>query len=136
MMMKQLYTFFAILLLTVSAPTLTNELEGTWILMSGEYVNYEGKLVQYSDLELKSTKIIFGNHFSFVTMSGDKFWSAGSGTFRLDGNNYIEKPILNSYKSPYGKEYVFDFKIVGDTWENSRWQNGTRVEFEIWQREN
>jgi hypothetical protein len=107
--------------------------QGVWELVSGEYVNHEGKLIQYKELELKSVKIISGNQFSFVTMSGDKFWSAGSGTFRIQNTEYIEVPEYNSFQSPKGAEYSFNYHIDKNTWTNARWEKDVRVEYEVWQ---
>ncbi len=107
---------------------------GTWKLISGEYIDYEGNLVNYESLHLQSLKVINDTHFSFVTMSGDKFWSAGSGTFTYTSNEYVESPVYTSYESPKGKQYKFTYKFAGNKWFSARWEDGTRVEHEVWQR--
>lgn len=119
---------------SISSVDSKSELQGRWALVSGEYVNYEGKLVQYSELDLKSIKLISNDYFSFVTMSGDKFWSSGTGTFETKNGTYIESPIYTSFNSPQGKTYTFDYQLKGDFWHTSRWENGVRVEYEIWQK--
>ena len=134
--MKWLLGFVFTALLMTASPSYSQSLQGVWELVEGEYINHEGKLIQYKDLGLKSTKIISGKHFSFVTMSGEKFWSSGSGTFRTDAKQYIENPIYNSFSSPKGKEYVFRYQVENNIWLNSRWENGVRVEFETWRRVN
>jgi hypothetical protein len=107
---------------------------GTWQLMSGEYLNSEEKLVQYKELDISSIKVISATHFSFVSMSGSKFWSSGVGEYRFTENEYIESPIHTSYGVTSGKEYIFSYKIEQNIWINSRWENGKRVEYEVWKR--
>ena len=120
--------------LTFSSIAVENKFSGTWQLSSGEYVNHEGKLIQYETLNLNSIKVISPTHFSFVSMSGSKFWSSGVGTYRFTETEYIESPIHTSYGVTSGKEYAFKYKISNDTWHNSRWENGKRVEFEVWKK--
>lgn len=132
--MKQLLIIVFATAMCLVKPAFGNDFEGVWILVKGEYINHNNKLVDYSELNLKSQKIIHGNHFSFVTMTGDKFWSSGAGLFEFDDNEYRETPTLNSFSSPKDKQYVFQYKIVDNKWYNSRYENGKRVEFEVWQR--
>jgi len=108
--------------------------EGTWQLVSGSYVNYEGKLINYKDLNLNSLKVISKDHFSFVTKSGDKFWSAGAGSYTFDDVQYTETPIHTSYSVQTGTSYVFQYKLEGDTWSTVRFENGKQVEQEKWVR--
>ncbi|MDP2562495.1 hypothetical protein [Psychrobium sp. 1_MG-2023] len=107
---------------------------GTWQLLSGEYVDHNGELINYADLKLKSLKTINANHFSFITKSGDEFWSAGAGTYQVEGNLYIETPIHTSYKIPANQQYTFSFELKGDKWYSSRFDGKKRVEYEVWQR--
>ena len=113
----------------------TNEaFQGTWILVSGEYVNHEGKLVSYEELGITSQKIIADGHFSFVSMSNNSFWAAGTGTFTIENNQYIENLQMASFAVENNGNYPFTFSLIGDTWKNERWKDGKRVEFEVWQR--
>ncbi len=121
-------------LLSFSANAEDHQFSGTWELVSGEYVDHEGKLVRYEDLNLHSLKVLTESHFSFVTMSGDKFWSSGVGRFEVTKTQYTESPIHTSFNSPKGKQYVFTYKKQGDTWLNSRWEDGKRVEHEVWRK--
>jgi len=73
-------------------------------------------------------------HFSFVTMSGNKFWSSGAGTYTYSNSEYIESPLYTSFNFPIGKRYVFNYRIEGDKWFSSRFKNDKRVEYEVWQR--
>jgi len=109
-------------------------LEGVWELVSGEYINHEGNLVNYRDLNLKAIKIIKQNHFSFVTMSGDTFWGSGIGTIEYSDKQFTETPIFTSYQAPEGKEYQFDYELQGELWLTYRWEDNLRVEHEVWRR--
>lgn len=134
--MNKIFNVILILLCSFSVNVNANEnlFSGTWKLVSGEYINYEGKLVSYEELNLRSIKVISDTHFSFVTMSGDKFWSSGAGTFSFTNSEYIESPLYTSFNSPDGKTYTFKYKKEGDKWFTSRWENEKRVEYEVWQR--
>lgn len=132
-MHKSIFIFFT-LLITFSVNAASNKFQGSWQLMSGEYLNNEGKLIHYADLQMNSIKVISDSHFSFVSMSGDKFWSSGAGTYRFTDKEYIESPIHTSYGVTSGTEYVFTYKMENNTWYNARWENGERVEYEIWKK--
>lgn len=113
----------------------TNEaFQGTWKLVSGEYVNHEGKLISYKELDITSQKIIADGHFSFVSMSNGSFWAAGTGTITIKDNLYIESLQMASFAVENNGNYPFTFNLEGDTWKNERWKDGKRVEFEVWQR--
>ncbi|MFC3094041.1 hypothetical protein DRW07_11210 [Alteromonas sediminis] len=132
--MRRIVLFLPVIFLLVSASLHAHPFVGTWELVSGEYIDQDGKRVQYSDLNFKSLKVITEQHFSFVTMAGEAFWSAGAGQYWFTDDQYIELPSYNSFSSPKGKKYVFTYKINGDEWHNERWENGVRVEFEVWRR--
>lgn len=134
--MNRVFNVFLFFLVACSVHANDNLFAGSWELVSGEYINHEGNLVLYKDLNLHSIKVISGSHFSFVTMSGDKFWSSGAGTFKSTNSEYIESPLYTSFRSPKGKKYVFKYRIDGDTWFSSRWENEKRVEHEVWRRIN
>ena len=132
--MSHIFQIILIVLLSFSVNAKENIFSGTWELVSGEYIDYEGNLVSYDKLNLHSLKVITNTHFSFVTMSGDKFWSSGAGTFKYTKSEYIESPLYTSFNSPKGKKYVFKYKFDGDKWLSSRWENDKRVEYEVWQK--
>lgn len=132
--MNQVFKIILIFLLSFSVNAKENLFSGTWKLISGEYIDHKGNLVSYEKLNLHSLKVISKTHFSFITMSGNKFWSSGSGTFTYTNGEYIESPLYTSYNSPKGKKYVFKYRLDGETWFNSRWENEKRVEYEVWQR--
>lgn len=132
--MNKVFCILFVFLFSFSVYANKNLFSGSWELVSGEYINHEGNLVLYKDLNLRSMKVITGSHFSFVTMSGDKFWSSGAGTFKFTNNEYIESPSYTSFNSPKGKKYVFKYRIEGDKWFSSRWESEKRVEYEVWHR--
>lgn len=118
----------------LGSSALATEFDGAWELMSGEYMDHQKKLVQYQALKLKSLKVIADGHFSFISQSNDKFWAAGAGEFLFTETEYIETPFYTSYEMKAGTEYRFNYKLEGEFWYNERWQNGTRVEYEVWRR--
>lgn len=132
--MKNVINIILAVAVSFSVNANENIFSGTWTLVSGEYIDHEGNLINYETLNLKSLKVINETHFSFVSMSGDKFWSSGAGTFTLTDNEYIESPTYTSFNSPKGKKYVFKYRIEGDKWFSSRWENDKRVEYEVWQK--
>ena len=132
--MNKILLIIVTLSFTFSSYADANEFTGSWELISGEYLNNEGKLIQYKNMDMSSIKIISATHFSFVSMSGNKFWSAGAGTYRFTETAYIESPIHTSYGVTVGKEYSFTYVIEKDLWYNSRWKEGKRVEYEVWKK--
>jgi hypothetical protein len=129
--------YFTLLVIITCSPTLfANQFIGSWQLVSGEYVDHNNKLVNYSDLKLSSLKVISSSHFSFVTKADEKFWSAGAGRYQFTDTLYIEMPASTSYELEPNAQYQFTYKIEGDTWHNERWKNDIRVEYEVWQRVN
>jgi hypothetical protein len=132
--MNKFFSLVLVVFLSFSVNANENLFSGTWKLISGEYINNKGNLISYEELNLRSLKIITNTHFSFITMSGDKFWSSGAGTFKYTNSEYIESPLFTSFNSPKGKKYVFKYKIEGEKWFSSRWKSDKRVEYEVWQR--
>ncbi|MCC2605987.1 hypothetical protein [Planctobacterium marinum] len=132
--MHCLKSIITVITLFVTGTCYATHLEGVWELESGEYRDHKGKLVAYSELNLKAIKIINQQHFSFVTLSGETFWGSGTGTFEDTGTQYIETPIFTSYQAPKGQQYVFDYELEGDYWRTSRWEDAVRVEYEVWRK--
>lgn len=132
--MNKVILIIITLVFTFSVNAIENKFDGSWELISGEYQNNKGVIIQYEDLKIDSIKVISGTHFSFVSMSGDKFWSSGAGSYRFTEKKYIESPIYTSYGATLGKEYVFTYTIENNIWYNSRWDEGKRVEYEVWRK--
>ena len=125
-----------VLLLFLCASSLANHFDGAWQLVKGEYVNGEGKLVDYADAKMNAIKTLSQGHYTFISMSGDKFWAAGAGSYNFTDDKYTETPIHTSYQSTAGGQYQFSYEIKGDYWHNSRFKDGKRVEYEVWQKLN
>ena len=132
--MNKIFSLILVLLLSFSLNANENLFYGTWELISGEYTDNEGNSKDYGELNLRSLKVITQTHFSFVTMSGDKFWSSGAGSFTYTNSEYIESPLYTSFNAPEGTKYVFKFRFDGDKWFSSRWEDGKRVEYEVWKK--
>ncbi|MFC6922812.1 hypothetical protein [Microbulbifer taiwanensis] len=127
-------SFFLFLLLSLSPLVTAKEVIGVWELVSGEYINGEGKLVDYKEIKLHSMKVISSSHFSFTSMKGEEFWASGTGSYEFADGKYIEKLHYNSFGQNPGATFIFDSKIDDDYWYNSRWKGDKRVEHEVWRR--
>jgi len=118
----------------IAGSTFASDFDGAWELISGEYVDGSGKLVDYQTMNMKSMKILADGHYQFISMAGEKFWASGAGTFQVDGEFYVETPRFVSYPIEPNTVYQFRFQLDGELWQNERWQDGRRVELEVWRR--
>ncbi len=132
--MQVVYWLLICTVILVSPAGYSNNFIGSWQLVSGEYVDEKGKLVDYSEAKLKSIKTLSTSHYSFISMSGEKFWAAGAGSYSFTDKEYIETPIHTSYTIETDSKYRFSYKHEGEYWYNSRWKDGKRVEYEVWQK--
>ncbi|KRG69100.1 hypothetical protein [Pseudoxanthomonas dokdonensis] len=107
---------------------------GTWQLVDGEYLDEHGQTIRYRDVGMQSLKVLDEANFSFTSMANGKFWSAGAGQYHHHDKVYIETPRYTSYDVPAGQRYEFRYQLQGDRWTNERWEQGRRVEREVWQR--
>ena len=95
----------------------------------------KGGVVNYASRKLAGTKVLADGHFAFTTTTSDgKFWAGGAGTYAGDAARYVETPLMASYPLENGGSYEFRCTLQGDVWTLERWQNGRRVEREVWQR--
>ncbi len=113
-------------------------LNGSWTLVSGRYLDGEGKWIDYASLGLSAIKVISNGYFSFTTMKTVKnkteFWAAGAGEYRLEGNEYTEYPSLNSFNVPKGQGFGFEIELIGNEWHTRRVEDGVLKEEEVWRR--
>jgi len=109
-------------------------LVGAWELVTGSYVGEDGVAVDYAQSEIHSLKVLSGGKFSFVTTTHGAFYAAAAGDYAAEAGLYMEIPALASQSEMLGQRYEFQFLLQGDTWENSRFQGGVRVEHEVWKR--
>lgn len=109
-------------------------LDGAWRLESGSYVDAEGQEKDYGSLNLQGTKLLVDGHFSFTTAQDGRFWAGGSGAFTADAETYVETPRTASYPVVAGGSYRFRYTLEGDIWTLERYEDGKRVEREVWRR--
>jgi hypothetical protein len=112
----------------------TSPLDGAWRLESGRYVDADGQEKDYGSLNLQGTKLLVDGHFSFTTAQDGRFWAGGSGTFTADAETYVETPGVASYPVVAGGSYRFRYTLEGDRWTLERYEDGKRVEREVWRR--
>ncbi len=112
----------------------TSLLTGAWELVSGSYIGADQVTIDYTQAGIRSLKVLSETRFSFVTTAQGAFYAAAAGEYRAENGLYVEIPALASHAEMIGQRYEFQFRLEGDTWENSRWENGQRVEHEVWRR--
>jgi hypothetical protein len=117
-----------------NSPNPSNQFIGAWELVSGSYVDENNSVINYEEAEVKSLKVLSKNRFSFVTTSKGAFYAAASGEYHVENGIYAEIPAYASYPSMLGQRYEFQYQLEGDTWTNSRWKDGVRVEHEVWKK--
>ena len=113
---------------------LSNPLVGAWELVSGSFLGENNAVINYFDSAMKSLKVLSESKFSFITYAQGMFYAAGGGDYISENGVYVEIPTLASHPDMIDKRYEFQYQLEGDTWTNSRWQNGIRVEHEIWRK--
>ncbi|HTX90742.1 MAG TPA: hypothetical protein VMC09_05955 [Anaerolineales bacterium] len=109
-------------------------LVGAWELVSGSYVGEDHAVTNYTEAAIKSLKVLSEDKFSFITTSQGTFYAAGGGDYTAENGLYVETPALASHPEMIQQRYEFQYQLDGDTWTNSRWQDGIRVEYEVWKR--
>jgi hypothetical protein len=101
-------------------PKIANEvsLKGTWKLLTGILIEKGDTIVTDYTKDRSFIKIINDTHFSFLnhTLRKDTTdFSAGGGTYTLDGNNYTEHLEYCSAKEWEAHDFSFTVTITGDT---------------------
>lgn len=112
----------------------SNPFVGAWELVSGSYVGEDQVVIDYAAAEVKSLKVLSDSRYSFITTAKGAFYAAGGGEYVVENGVYTETPALASHPEMIGQRYAFQYQLEGDIWTNSRWQNGVRVEWEVWKR--
>jgi len=112
----------------------SNPFVGAWELVSGSFVDENNTVINYEEAEVKSLKVLSETKFSFITSSKGAFYAAGGGDYFVENDRYAEIPSYASQPSMISQRYEFQYELEGDTWTNSRWKDGVRVEFEVWKR--
>jgi len=93
-------------------------LRGTWKLLTGTLIEKGDTTTTDYTKDRSFIKIINDSHFSFLnhTLRKDTTdFSAGGGTYSLNGNNYTEYLEYCSAKEWEGHDFSFAVRITGDT---------------------
>ena len=93
-------------------------LKGTWKLLSGTLIEKGDTTVTDYTKGRSFIKIINDSHFAFLnhTLRKDTTdFSAGGGTYSLNGNNYTEHLEYCNAKEWEGHDFSFTVTITGDT---------------------
>jgi hypothetical protein len=93
-------------------------LVGTWEMVSIKGVNAEGENFSYDTTTVREVKVITPTHYILIahTVEGDSliFNRSYAGTLRLEGNRYIETPLISSLPIFDNVKQNFTWKILGD----------------------
>ena len=93
-------------------------LKGTWKLLSGTLIEKGDTIVTDYTKDRSFIKIINDSHFAFLnhTLRKDTTdFSAGGGTYSLNGNTYTEQLEYCSTKEWEGHDFTFTVTIINDT---------------------
>ena len=101
---------------TPERPAYRNDIEGTWQLVYGQVKENDSLIIK--DLSKSSfIKIINDSHFAFFNQVEDdasKFYGGG-GTYKINGDDYIETLTYTSALDFKNHEFPFKIEIKGDT---------------------
>lgn len=115
---------FIVLLISCNEKSETTQntkpsIQGTWKLLTGTLIEKGDTLVTDYTKDKSFIKIINDSHFAFLqhdlkrdSLSG---FSAGGGSYKLEGNNYSEHLEYCSAKEWEGHDFSFTVTITGDT---------------------
>ena len=96
----------------------TASLNGTWKLLTGTIIEKGDTTITDYTKDRSFIKIINDSHFAFLTDTLRKDttdFSAGGGTYSLNGDNYSEHLEYCSAKEWEGHDFSFTVTITGDT---------------------
>lgn len=120
----------------------SNPFIGSWMLVSGRYLDENDLWVKYESLHLSAVKVISASYFSFTTVkeSGEQgldkydFWAAGTGRYEFTDSQYIEYPMFNSFGADKGASFSFEYKLKGIELYTKRIEAGKLKEVEVWKK--
>lgn len=99
----------------------SNQLEGTWKLLSGTLIEKgDTSITDYTN-SVSFIKIINADHFAFLQhdlkqgSDSGKVFAAGGGRYSLEGNSYTEHLEYCSARNWEGNDFNFQISIKGDT---------------------
>lgn len=91
---------------------------GTWELVAAQKM--QNDVIEVDDLKGKRMiKIINDSHFAFfnhdIGPDSLQFFVSGGGTYKLNGNQYIEQLEYCNYREWEGQTFAFSLEFKGDT---------------------
>ncbi len=96
-------------------------IQGTWHLLSGRTVTGKDTVFVDYTKDQKMIKIINATHFAFLRhdlnhgKSGEAVYSAGGGTYKLEGDKYSENLEYFNDRNWEGHSFHFTVKMIKDT---------------------
>ncbi|KPM47297.1 hypothetical protein [Jiulongibacter sediminis] len=121
-LLKAFSLFFIGIAVGCTKQTSQPEVQGTWQLQTGTLIeNGDTTLTDYTKGQ-SFIKILNETHFAFLLHdlqqgkdSTSATYSAGGGTYDLDGNKYSEHLEYYSAREWEGHDFNFEIEINGDT---------------------
>ena len=117
-MKLQLFILLAILISVIMscATEKTNQLEGTWELVSGKYILPDTTINRPESNYERTIKIINKTHFATIKQdtSKDESFMFNAGKYILNKNTYTENLEFFSHSYLIGSSLSFEIKIEGD----------------------
>ncbi len=136
-MFRKIAVLCLLLMLSACASQKENPIEGTWRMVSGRYVEPDADVVITTDEHTRfAIKVLGPSHFSVVEMfkeNPDSLFFAAVGTYRLDGDKYIEQYEASNVGYQVGTSREFSFALVTDSLTISS-SRGNMELHEVWVR--
>lgn len=110
--------------------------EGAWEVISLRFTDNDGKVTDIDIGDPPGLKILSKTHWAFVELTGEENnpTSGGGGTYRVEGNKYIEFVQYHAATDYIGKIIPFECRVVGDKWyQKGLLPGGTMLE-EVYRR--
>ncbi|UCF38567.1 MAG: hypothetical protein JSU96_06925 [Acidobacteriota bacterium] len=110
-------------------------LVGTWQFVSAKETQADGTVVEYTDLDLRSNKIVNNDYFCVVTRNSDgSFRHAILGPYRVEGDLYTEILEYSSNTAWTGSRPVYRYELDGDLWIIRTTGSTREKREEVWRR--
>lgn len=120
--MKAIFLASAVLIF-LSANAQNHPLVGTWEMVSIEGINADGKAFKLDTTDVRETKIITPTHYMLIAMDVRKdslvFNRSYAGEVKMNGNRYLENPLVASVQIFNNVKSDFTWKVEGDFFTQS-----------------
>jgi hypothetical protein len=111
------------------------DLVGTWEFVSAKTTRSDGTVAEYSNLDLRSNKILNSDYFCVVTRNADgSFRHATLGPYRVEGNLYVEILEYSTNTDWIGSRPEYRFTLEGDLWTIRTTGDREEIREEVWRR--